>query len=347
MATEDRKADLALKLEAVERMIRDDPCQFQFFQAVRILQQIAPDRVRVGEFARPEQESLRFGAHRAFPFPASEIQYIEWPEEGPAKMKVNFMGLTGPSGVLPLAYTEHLADRQLKKDRTMEEFFDLFHHRIISLFYRAWEKYRFPVRYESGQEDHFSEYLSAFVGLGSPGMANRQDVEDDSLRFYAGLVALQPRSAAALRGIIGDYFDVAAEVEQFVGSWREIDTSDQSAFRDEDDPAEMLGIGTMVGDAVWERQSRVRVRIGPLPRSRYQDFLPTGVAYKPLKALLRFFTNENFAVEVQLVLKREDVPVCRLDTDAGIQLGWVTWMKSTPGFNRDPGDTVLLFQEEN
>ncbi len=346
MAAEDRKTDPSLKYEAVLRMIEDNPCQFEFFQAVRVLQQITPNRARVGGFARPEKEALRFGAYRSMDFPASEIQEIEWPEDGPAEMKVNFMGLTGPSGVLPLAYTEKVIERRYKRDRTIEAFFDLFNHRMISLFYRAWEKYRFPVQYESGQNDRFSNYLSAFIGIGSPGLENRMAVEDDSLRFYTGLLALQPRGAAALRGLVGDYFDVPVEVEQFVGAWREIDTTDQSRLQEGDSIPELLGVGTVVGDAVWDQQSRVRIRIGPLPRKRYQDFLPSGSAYRPLEALIRFFTDGLLAVEVQLVLRREDVPVCRMDPDAAVQLGWLTWMKSSPGFDRNPGDTVLLFQEE-
>ena len=160
-------------------------------------------------------------------FPASQIQELERPADGPARMRVNFMGLTGPSGVLPLMYSELVIDRLRARDRTMRDFFDIFNHRMISLFYQAWEKYRFTIPYERGERDRFSHHLLALLGLGTPGLQDRQDVSDDSLLFYAGLLSLHARSATALRQVLADYFDVPVEIEQFVGAWYPLDRESQ------------------------------------------------------------------------------------------------------------------------
>jgi type VI secretion system protein ImpH len=341
--------------------LRENPCSFQFFQAVRLLELLGAGREPVGRFAQPGREAVRFAAHNSFPFPASQIQKIDWPKpqedssDAPSrrkpdpapKMTVNFMGLTGPVGALPLVYTELVVQRIRERDHTMAEFFDIFNHRMISFFYQAWEKYRFPVNYQRSRDDTFSRQLNCLLGLGTPQLENRQLIDDDSLRFYTGLLSLQPRSAAALRDILIDYFGVLVEIEQFVGSWYPLKSEDQCCFDEGFALSEQLGVGAVVGDAVWDQQSRIRIRLGPMTMFEYQAFLPNGSEYKQLMALIRFFLNDLTDFEVQLVLKREDVPPVQLGAEdgEGPPLGWTTWMKSAPGFDRDPGDTVLRFEE--
>jgi type VI secretion system protein ImpH len=97
-----------------------------------------------------------------------------------------------------------------------------------------------------------------------------------------------------------------------------------------------------VGDEVWNEQARVRIRLGPLSLAQYMDFLPDGTAYQPLRSLARFFAREEMGFEVQLVLKREDVPGCELgrEDETAARLGWISWAKSRP-MGRDPEETIL------
>ena len=154
-----------------------------------------PERQVVGRFTNPARRSGALRRQPAVAFPASQIQSLELPEDGPRSMRVNFMGLTGPLGVLPLAYSELVLERLRARDRTMRDFFDIFNHRMISLFFQAWEKYRFAIPYERGERDRFSYHVLALLGLGTPGLQDRQDVPDDSLLFYSGLLSLHARSA--------------------------------------------------------------------------------------------------------------------------------------------------------
>ncbi len=72
----------------------------------------------------------------------------------------------------------------------------------------------------------------------------------------------------------------------------------------------------------------VRIRIGPMPRVTFAKFLPAGDWHVTLREICRFFSRDEFVFEVQLVLDRGDVPMCELDPDADLQLGWTTWLKS-------------------
>jgi len=337
---------------AVELVLREEPWTFQFFQAVRLLERILPGRSPVGRFVHPSKEVVRFGAHTGTAFPASQIQELDWFEDRQPVMIVNFMGLTGPSGVLPLYYSELVRERLRAKDRTLISFLNLFNHRMVSLFYQAWEKYRFTVAYERRERDRLSQHLLDLIGLGTPGLQERQAVADDSLLFYSGLFSLHTRSAAALKQIVADYFDVPVEVQQFVGAWYTLSRDNQCCFENGDTLSEQLGVGAVVGDEIWNQQSGVRLRLGPLTLREYVDFLPEGSAYEPLRAITRFFAGDEIDFEVQLVLKRDEVPACELLDPLGSreqvtpQLGWSTWVKSAP-MNRDPGDTILriLVQE--
>jgi type VI secretion system protein ImpH len=342
MAAASGTENLALVRSSVEDRLFAEPYSFEFVQAVRLLQQFYPNRNPVGLFTSPDSEVVRFGVRAVLTFPASEIQEIEEPPEKPPLMRVNFMGPVGPLGVLPLYYTELVADRLRNRDRVLRDFLDIFHHRMVSLFYRAWQKYRFLVSYEQGQGDAFSQYLLDIIGLGTKGLQQRQKISDLSFVYYAGLLVQQPRSAEALELVLRDYFKVPVAVEQFLGAWYQLDQASQCNLEDGFEASQQLGFGAVVGDEIWDPQSRVRIVLGPLTLKRYLDFLPSGAAFQPLKSLVRFFAGDEFDFEVQLLLKREETPGLQLGArgDAAPQLGWVSWSK-TREMEYNPSETIL------
>ncbi len=233
-------------------------------------------------------------------------------------MRLNFIGLTGPLGVLPLYYTQLVSERARARDTAMRDFLDIFNHRMASLFYQAWEKYRFGIEYERSGRDQVSHHLLDFIGLGTAGLENRQTLSDHSLMYYAGLLSQHPRSAVALRQLIEDYFEVPAAIEQFAGAWYRLSPDMQCCLDRVQSDSERVAIGAVVGDEIWDEQSRVRIVLGPLTMERYLDFLPSGTAFEPLRTLTRFFSGNEFDFEVRLVLERDDVPPCELGReDAG------------------------------
>jgi len=342
MATEIRPQTSRLKDTELGEKLAEDPCGFEFFQAVTLLQRLSAGLQPVGGFSQPEEEAVHFRVNSRLGFPASQIQSIEVPADGPPEMMVNFMGLTGPSGALPYTYSELILERIRAKDHGLSAFLDIFNHRAISLFYRAWQRSRFPVTYSDGPRDLFTRYLLDLIGLGTEGLRERQEIEDEALLHYVSLVAMQARSATALEQIIEDYFEVPVEIQQFNGAWYGIDDATQCSMTDVDSPSCQVGFGAVVGDAVWDRQARVRIRLGPLSLERYCDFLPEASGYTALRSLTRFFSNQSLEFEVQLVLDRTQAPGTELDFAAtnSVRLGWVSWLKTAP-LGMDPDDTIL------
>jgi type VI secretion system protein ImpH len=342
MAAESRRSD-----PTVADLLFEEGYRFSFFEAVRVLERLAPERQPVGHDASPIGEVVRFRTRLSLDFPPSEIHEITRDEDGgPPRMTVAFMGLTGPLGVLPRHYTELLLARVRGKDFALRDFLDLFNHRFISLFYRAWEKYRFPLAYEralsKGQsEDRFSLYLYDLFGMGTAGLRGRLVVQDKPLLYYAGLLSQHRHSSSALAGLLTDYFGVPVHVDQFVGQWLPL-TEDSRTRLGPNGANNVLGDSALAGSRVWDQQAKFKVRLGPLTLSQFTQFLPSGSAFKPLVQLTRFFAGQAHDFDVQLVLRAEQVPWCRLGGagDYAPRLGWSAWLK-TREFDRDAGDAVF------
>lgn len=328
----------------------DEPYRFDFFQAVRLLAKLEPDRQQVGRSALPGTEIVRFRTRASLQFPPSQIYELKKPEDEaayaeddelppPPQMMVSFMGLTGPLGVLPLHYTELVMDRARYKDTAIWEFFDLFNHRMISLFYRAWEKHHFTVGFERGEEGRFTDYLFSIIGMGTKGLRGRLNLPDEGLLYYGGLIAQRPHSATAIAAISGDYFGVPARVKQFSGQWFKLDEESLSLVGRANHE---LGINSVMGTRVWDDQSKFRVELGPLKLERFIAFLPTGTAHKPFTSLARYLAGAELDFDMQLTLKASEVPGCVLTTRAKRKpmLGWTTWLKTQP-FSADDSQVVL------
>ena len=342
MATEIGTPSSGVAASALGESLGSDATSFEFFQAVALLQQLSSELRPVGGFSSPQGEVVHFRVNPRLSFPASEIQEIRLSEAGPAEMLVNFMGLTGPLGVLPYPYSELVIERLHAKDRSLASFLDIFNDRAISLFFRAWLRARLHVSYGAGARDFLTHYLRDLLGLGTTGLSERQQVEDEALMPFVSLLAMQPRSATALEQVLTEYFEVPVEIEQFTGAWYAIDRGMQCEMEEDDSMSTQVGRGAVVGDAVWDRQGRARIRIGPLSLERYLEFLPEGSAYPALRAITRFFSNDCIDFEVQLILDRKEVPAIELDAEAEqpARLGWVSWAKTAP-MGADPDNTIL------
>jgi type VI secretion system protein ImpH len=358
MATQSGRTSGAL----IEQLL-DKPYRFEFFQAVRLLERHArangesPVRYAVGFDYPPKQEVARFRALPAHSFPAGSIAQLHRGDGEPAapcQLVVTFMGLTGPGGVLPPHYTSLVIERShvKNKDFALRDFLDLFNHRAISLFFRAWEKYRFPFAYErtrlvpqTGQQDLFTFCLYALVGLGTSGLRGRLAVDDEAVLFYAGHFAHFPRSAIGLELLLADYFGLPIAIRQFQGQWLALGMDDQSSLPSAAYPDGrnlQLGVNVIAGERVWDVQSKFRIRLGPL---RYRDFLrfmPLGAALAELAHLTRLYAGPEFDFDVQPVLMAAEAPWCRLDSrdPAGARLGWNTWVRANE-FQRDVEDAVF------
>jgi type VI secretion system protein ImpH len=256
----------------------------------------------------------------------------------------------------------------------LRDWLDLFNHRLVSFFYRAWEKYRFVLPYERGEFEHpesdpFTRCLSSLVGLGTPHLQGRlsitggepvaswgdrralAQIEDMALLYYSGMFAHRPRCAVSLEAILRDYFAIDVQVRQFQGQWLSLEPSCQSRLGN-GGGNNKLGVSTVIGEKVWEIQSKIRIRVGPLRYDRFVHFMPNlrdvarGNAFFLMTHLVRLYLGPSLDFDVQVILLAEEVPECRLSDGEsdGPLLGWNTWLRSTP-FGADAEDAVFEGKE--
>ncbi|WP_297575292.1 type VI secretion system baseplate subunit TssG [uncultured Deefgea sp.] len=321
----------------LDNEIHADPSQYRFFQAVRILNLSAKKRK---EKRNPLPEKLRFRTLANLAFPASEMtryRALETQDGVLNELEVAFMGLTGPSGVLPTSYTELLIERRQQfRDPTLHAFLDIFSHRSIALFYGAWKKYRFWLQVENGEQDGFSRNLLDLGGMGLGALRAQmgQDfLQNESLFIYfAGLLSQKPMSSQAITTLIEGFFGFRAELVQFAGQWMNLPESEQTqlggAFCE-------LGVSAFAGDRVWDRQTKVNLRLGPLRLAQFNALQPDNAGAQALRALLKFCLGHGLACDVTLILDRRDVPSLKLVSDQQIRLGGSCWMGELA---QDPSD---------
>jgi type VI secretion system protein ImpH len=338
MAAKKRKSDSDLSQQLLDRFY-----EFSFYRAVYLLERFSGNRKQLGEALVPSEESVRFSAKKGFSFPPSDISALKAAEDGqPASMEVAFLGLTGPSGVMPQWYTQMILAREREKDRTLADFLDLFHHRLISLFYLAWKKHRFPENYRTGARDRLSRYLLSLSGLGTPGLTDMIGLPEEALTFYSGLLSRPIASAVAIESAVAYFVDTTVRVEQFIERIVDLDPSDQTQLGAAN---ATLGDDTICGSQVWESQTKFRVHLGPVGKEKFSRLMPIGDLLVPIFSLIRYMVGIEYEFEIRIYLKKEDVPLCKLGgpgADAPM-LGWTTWV-SSPGYAYEK-DIFFTFQE--
>ncbi len=271
-------------------------------------------------------------------------------------MIVTFMGLTGPKGVLPAYFTRLLLRRLRAKDPTLRDFFDGLNHRRVSLFYRAWAKYRFPIAFERARrqeitnDDSFTRCLFSLVGLGTAGQRDRHEQDDHTFIYYGGLFAHRPRSAVALEGILGFQFGLPVRIEQFQGQWLNLPRADRSMLPSRREPGGRYnhqGQDVVLGQRAWNIESKFRIRLGPLGLTEFYRFLPPpiGDCLNDLVELTRTYVGAEFDFDVQLVLSSGEWPRCELGGRERqmAYLGWNVWLSSGT-FAAENGDALFSGQ---
>jgi len=329
------------------------PYAFDFFRAARLLEAQDPSVARIGTSYHPREDPIRFGQNPSLVFAPSTIEAFR-PRQGalPAKMYVRFFGLFGPNGPLPQHLTEYAYEEQLHaKNASLVDFCDVFHHRLLSLFYRAWavnqkaadfdREKNLPEQKMTRSEDwtgpRFALYIGSLFGLGMESLREKDELKDWAKLFYSGRLACQTRNAEGLGAIIEDYFGMPAQILSFVGQWLQLPPANICKLGDSP-LSGSLGTTTIVGSRFWDCQLKFRVRLGPLKLSDFERMLPLGRSFSQLKCWVKNYVGDEFFWDVQLVLKAAEVPQVSLG-QSGL-LGWTTWLKST-AFTKDADDVIL------
>ena len=347
--------------------LRDEPYRFEFFQAVRLLLAHYREQDGDQQDLDILGQVIRFRNSVSLSFPASEIEALEFEAPfltdaygatlhddggdagidsapvaaqagtkphsrrlGKVTLTPAFFGLTGPMGVMPRHYTHHVAEREMyHRDTATRAFLDIFSSRAVALFYQTWLKYRLHLQYEADRRNHFLPLVLSLAGFGLPGMqqrlqASHEGIADESLAYYAGALRERPQSVQVFSRVIADYFQVKCSVEQFVGQWFQLPHHEKTTLGGANAG---LGVSTFCGERVWDRNTRIRLTIGPLRKAQFDEFLPGKSAAANLQRFFHLMIGASHDCELRLVLDKRDLLPATLDSRGGnARLGWNGWL---------------------
>lgn len=328
MATTKRqsKPDLSSEFSRAARRYDD------FYQLVRALErrlELAEgpaDTAPVGGDGPPSREPVRFRGSNGAAFPASAMDALrprDTEQRGPShELKVNFLGLTGPTGALPMHYGVLTRQRLKARDTALADFLDLFNHRLISLYYRAWAKYRLYIDYErtpEGEQDSFTRAIDAFAGqIGTD--------RDEARRYYSGHFARRTRSASGLEAILSDYLGFGCRVDSFVGQWLPVGPENRLRIgTGQRGQNNYLGEGVLIGERAWDLQSKVRIRLGPMSLKQYEALLPGTEQHRAMRRLIQGYLPSHMDIELRFTIEAGEIP---RPLGRGVRCGRSTWLRS-------------------
>ncbi len=304
-----------------------------FCQFLRCLQ--IDHRMQIGTKRLLEEQPVKLVCELDQNFPANELAGWDTESDDPRpRLQTTFFGLYGSNGALPSHYTHLIAERVRQKDFSLREFLDIFNHRLLSLFYRAWEKNCFPVAFETARqcesEDTMTKALWALIGTRQEASRERLSFDDDTLLHYAGAIASSRRpSAESLRVCLADFTGCSVEIETLVGQWLVLDPKDQSRIEcppTGQSSGNMLGVDTIVGSMIWDVENRFRVIIGPVDWKTFLRYMPMQIGLRMVTDFARRFVGPQYDFDVQILLHRNEVRGVVLDDESEYCLGWNTWL---------------------
>ncbi len=324
----------------IDRLV-ERPAAFEFFQAVRILEiwsreRADEERVRRAPDVAGAPQNVRFVGAPQLRFPAGAATRVRLdastardeaasasegaPAEAPgAEVRSAFLGMIGPVGVLPHHYTEDLVRRLSLRDETLRDFLDIFHQRALTLFYRAWQKYRLAITWERAQaeggRDDADLVLRSLVGLGTDGLRGRRSFDDRAYISFFGHFAARPRPAVGLQCVMEGYLKVPVRLESFVGRWLSIESEQQTRLASRAQPDgqhAQLGRGAVLGARTWDVSSQVRLHVGPLSFERFSELLPGTAQHRRAAELAQAYLGPEIDCDLELLLAGDEKPPLQL-----------------------------------
>ncbi|WP_424985100.1 type VI secretion system baseplate subunit TssG [Microbulbifer sp. S227A] len=315
-----------------------EPEKHHVFQALRVIEATFDEAPRLGESRRPREDKVRLGQEAELAFAPSTIAEFKLGIGGrPARLTNRFFGLFGPNGPLPLHMTQYVRDRYRNhRDSTIVAFANMLTHRMMSLLYRAWTTGQ-PAPSFDRADDPMARKVAALAGYHGAALRDRDAMPDLAKLHFAGHLSQASRNPEGLVSILSAFFRAPVRLQQFVGSWLDLEPDDQWQLGQR----AALGRSTSIGQRVWTRGAKFRLRIGPLSLADYERLLPGGDSQARLQSIVRNYVGDSLDWDVNLVLAGDEVP--RASLGGSTRLGHTSWVRTRPDRDETRPDAEDLF----
>jgi type VI secretion system protein ImpH len=235
--------------------------------------------------------------------------------------------MLGPNGALPIHFTEAVRERtESYGDRATADFLDMFHHRALTQFYRAWAQAQASVGLTRRGDERFARYIGWLSGTELDEIAG--PLPSHALLSACAHHVREARNPEGITAALSQFLGVPVRLDEFVLHWIAI-ASDEASRLGRPGVPSILGQGAILGEVVPDRQHKFRLDIGPLDLEAYQDLMPGGPSLPGLVEWVRSFVGFGFCWEVTLRLKRSAAPAAALGSR--VRLGCTAWLGEPKG----------------
>ena len=338
MARSFRQQQLLSKTNIFD-VLTDVPGSFSFGQATLF----SYKKLLANGVPAPEK-NLRFKVNPDLSFPPSDVFDLKFEGDGAetkALMTLNLMGLHGAGSPLPSYFTEYVAQHQ-DEPCPLLDFFDLFNHELVDLFYGSWLKYRYHIQYEDGAADRLSCRFFSFLGLGHKNLRDTEDLNLLRLLPYIGLIAFSGEATGSLESILRHYFR-HCDLEILPCIVRQVAIPDDQKSRLGQNNSvlgesnDALGGECLLGEIVRDQHGKFRIVIKNLDWQLFNKFLPIGDTFPQVASLVRFVMRSQIGFDIELRLKPEEVPLLYIGENSENRLAWSSWLG-------DGGDGIVQLE---
>ncbi|MBY0462151.1 MAG: type VI secretion system baseplate subunit TssG [Alphaproteobacteria bacterium] len=307
--------------------------EFDFDQAIQVLETLNPESIPLGEGDDPHKEAIRIKSRVSFSVPPTELDSLQEISDQKPILWINFLSIAGIQGPLPTPYTETVIERTRIKDTAFRDFLDIFNHRFASLWHRFRKKIIPGLLQKSPEESPIGKTILELSGVSSIPLLNKSELNSNIILAYRDLLWKKSHSSAGLIRIIRSYFKVPAELEQFQGRWIKAKSSEFSVIGSKVGQFNVLGSNLIMGKMSWDQAAVATIVIGPLNWDQYCSFLPIRnlnkehhESYLPvLERLSYFYSGLDVQFFARFILNRFDIKSSKLN--GSFALGFNTWLK--------------------
>jgi type VI secretion system protein ImpH len=329
------------RLDAALQFVAGD---VRFVPLVALLEQLTAGAVRVGGDGPPAEEAIRFRHDPSLTFSSGDVSQVrlvprvdEWGQShgGPKhvfEVVTTFLGLTGASSPLPGYMVEEIA--QEDPDRPLRQhFLDLFHHRLLSLLYRALTRYMPEAEATRAGDDVWTRRVLALAGLDTYERGPSVGLSVSQLLRLAPLLATRARTGRTLELALSDVLredlgEARVTVRQFAGSWVEVDSEQRMMLGKLNSH---LGRTSMLGGKLFDRAGKFIIGISPLEGGTYHRLLPEGDLSPLVREVVALVVRDPLECALELGVREDVLGAFQLKMKNAARLGRNTYLGGRHG----------------
>ncbi|EKO3782404.1 type VI secretion system baseplate subunit TssG [Vibrio harveyi] len=290
------------------------------FEAIHLIELgLLKGGAQLGSDSLPKNEKVDLKVNSTLGYENAQLSNVHRSGNDRLILETNLIGLTGEQGVLPHHYSELAISRQKEGDGAMVDFYDIFNHRLLSLYYRCWQLSQISVQAHEHSKGARSPLINSLEAVSGH--------SDHLINHYAGLFASRNRSKGALKTIIEDLTGCDVRLHELQGQWLRLSKEEQTRLGGKSTPEgqfAQVGRGASIGAKAWNINAAVMIELIPTSTEQVSQLLPNNPYINTVKSLVHEYVGKHKSIKWKLTTRHKYLPkVCITKRHGQLGIGTV------------------------